>query len=168
MVTERPRQLFRGSVALLIEDSRSNLLMVQQASPEKGFGWSLPAGGIESNEDPLTAVYREAEEELGVRIKITNFFKIYSLEREGRTSEAFAFVFWANHIPLEILRLPAQEILAAKYISYREIVAMDRKGELYKPLYNRQIIKDWRSHPQRFSLGVLSPFIPLSKQTPLI
>ena len=71
-------------------------LEVQQAAVEKGFGWSLPSGGIESGEDPLKAALREGEEELGVRVRVTDLARIYTLERVGRTNEAFIYIFWAE------------------------------------------------------------------------
>jgi len=56
------------------------VLLVQEAVKEAGT-WNQPAGWLEKYENPVLGAKREAEEEIGFKIKITGFLGVYSLDR---------------------------------------------------------------------------------------
>ena len=60
------KQLFRKGVSALILNEKDELLLVNLQSFETKF-FAIPGGGIEPNETIESAVYREIEEELGIK-----------------------------------------------------------------------------------------------------
>ena len=55
--------------AAIFSDGRV-LAAQRNAPPELAGGWEFPGGKIESGETPETALARECNEELGIRIKV--------------------------------------------------------------------------------------------------
>lgn len=93
----------------------------------------FPGGGIETNEDPLTAAVREVEEEVGIIIDPSeaSFMGIYSNIMETKT------------ILLNVFLFPDQPVLATRgqWLS----INRDKLSELYRgqiPTPNHQIIDD--------------------------
>lgn len=56
---------FRAGVGAVIIGSDGRVLAFERA--DTPGAWQLPQGGLEDGEDPLTAVLREIEEEVGLR-----------------------------------------------------------------------------------------------------
>ncbi len=64
-----------GVGVMVVEDGR--ILLVHRAMiPEKGK-WSIPAGFVDSGEDPQETAVREAEEETGLVVVITGLVDVY-------------------------------------------------------------------------------------------
>ncbi len=61
------RALLLPAVSLIIEDDRGRLLLVRQ---DADGPWFTVGGMVEPDEDPLTAAYREAQEEIGTEVAI--------------------------------------------------------------------------------------------------
>ena len=61
----RPGRL-RRNVGLVITDGHGKVLAGLRSHANGGKAWQLPQGGIERNERPLQAAYRELEEETGI------------------------------------------------------------------------------------------------------
>ncbi|QDG53955.1 methyltransferase domain-containing protein [Persicimonas caeni] len=55
-----------GAYALLVEND-AVLLVRKQRGPYRGC-WDLPGGGLETNESPVEALFREVQEETGLRL----------------------------------------------------------------------------------------------------
>ncbi|GAB4330397.1 MAG: NUDIX hydrolase [Phototrophicales bacterium] len=67
-----------AAIAFIVENDR--LLLVQRAyDPGKGK-WGLPGGFIEAGEDPKETARREALEETGLNIEITNLLDVFFVE----------------------------------------------------------------------------------------
>jgi ADP-ribose pyrophosphatase YjhB (NUDIX family) len=67
---------------LVVQDSK--LLLVQRAiDPWKGY-WYLPAGYVESDENPVHAAEREAQEETGFEIHVKELVDIYFYNDDPR------------------------------------------------------------------------------------
>jgi 8-oxo-dGTP pyrophosphatase MutT (NUDIX family) len=56
---------FRPAVRALVVDQHKNFLMVRLVFPH-GTWWVLPGGGIDADEDHITALHRELNEEVGL------------------------------------------------------------------------------------------------------
>jgi ADP-ribose pyrophosphatase YjhB (NUDIX family) len=65
-------------VAVVITDGDKVLLCKRATQLGYGGLWCLPSGHIDLNEDFLTAGYREAEEESGVRVEIQSILSVVS------------------------------------------------------------------------------------------
>ena len=82
------------AAVLITKPSSDDLLIVHPAKP--GTPWQLPGGIVEQDESPLDAVRREAREELGLDLRITerDLFAVEWLQatRPGRRNR-LAFLF---------------------------------------------------------------------------
>jgi len=67
----KPGKDFIGSgVGAVIMNERAEILLLKRKkAPEKGY-WSIPGGTVEFGEKLNTAITREIEEELGVKVKV--------------------------------------------------------------------------------------------------
>lgn len=57
--------LYRPNVAAIIIRGDGRILIAERMSPEGA--WQFPQGGVGKNEDPVAALEREVEEEVGLR-----------------------------------------------------------------------------------------------------
>ena len=79
-----------GVGVMVVKDGR--LLLVRRAMvPEKGK-WSIPAGFVDSGEDPRETAVREAEEETGLQVVITGLVDVY-FNRPARPNQPGASIF---------------------------------------------------------------------------
>ncbi len=58
------RNKYRSNVAIVLCNNRNQVLWARRIGHD---GWQFPQGGIDQNESTLDAVYREMEEELGLK-----------------------------------------------------------------------------------------------------
>jgi putative (di)nucleoside polyphosphate hydrolase len=56
---------YRPGVGLVLLNARGLAFVAQRIEPPGNDAWQFPQGGIDEGEDPLTAVLREMEEEIG-------------------------------------------------------------------------------------------------------
>lgn len=70
-------------VVSVIVERKGKLLGIERSD---GLGISLPAGIINWDETPKEAVLREAKEETGLTLKITDLFGVYSQPRKEITN----------------------------------------------------------------------------------
>ncbi|MFD9225946.1 NUDIX hydrolase [Streptomyces sp. NPDC060064] len=61
---------------VLIEDTRGVLLIRRAIAPYRGY-WDIPGGQCEAGEHPADTAVREALEETGWEIKITELFGVW-------------------------------------------------------------------------------------------
>lgn len=57
------RDGFRANVGIVLSNADGHLLLAGRAGQR---GWQFPQGGIEPEEDPMDAMYRELREEIGL------------------------------------------------------------------------------------------------------
>jgi len=121
-------------VGCLIEKN-GKFLLVQEGQKERGK-WNQPAGWLDKGENPIQGVKREAEEETGLKIKITNFLGIYSLFRKNvklypKTKPVYLhcikLLFVGKIVGEKIKKLDKKEIQNIKWFKPKEIFAMDKK-----------------------------------------
>lgn len=70
--------------AIIVEDDR--ILLVKRAHPPRIGWWCIPAGFMEWDEHPTQTAVRELEEETGVKIRLREFFEVYSGNDDPRTN----------------------------------------------------------------------------------
>ena len=74
--------------AVIIEEGK--ILLMHRVVGEKEY-WILPGGGVEEDDADLeSALIRECEEELGVRVEVGEFFTNSYFDMDGET--------WEQHI----------------------------------------------------------------------
>jgi ADP-ribose pyrophosphatase YjhB (NUDIX family) len=87
------RSLPRGASKVVIVE-RGRVLMVKAARGlTKGY-WNLPGGFISYTEHPTVSACREAEEELGIRVRLRGLLGVYSetFPRTGGYMISFAYL----------------------------------------------------------------------------
>lgn len=145
------------SVAVFISNEEKKLLMVRRADGDDGGGkWGFPAGSIDAHEDPMTVAVREAKEETGFDVELIDVLRIITIDR-GDDASGLAFTFRARIIG-GVMSLPKDEISDCRYFAPDEIEAMLKRGEIYKPEYNIENLKNWREG-RSYPLEIIQPLI---------
>ena len=64
---------FGLAVKALVKDAQGRCLLIRRSQESKHFRgqWDLPGGKVDSGEDFTSALYREAGEEIGLKVSIT-------------------------------------------------------------------------------------------------
>ena len=108
--------------AIILEnDSGELLLALRDNKPTIPFPncWDLIGGHVEENETPEQALEREYEEELGLTLRESKFFKKY-ICLKGDAYDNIKYIFYAKiNIPIEEITL--YEGQCAKYFMKEEI-----------------------------------------------
>jgi putative (di)nucleoside polyphosphate hydrolase len=130
---KRPAKYFRAGVGAVIVDDRGRILALER-SDYRG-AWQLPQGGLEKGETPLQGVYREVEEETGIKRRQLNLMSqypealVYELPPRAQTKKSgmgqvqFWFFFRYGGPTDGSPTPPSGEFAAAKWASFDRIVA---------------------------------------------
>ncbi|WP_448319703.1 NUDIX hydrolase, partial [Streptomyces sp. CO7] len=104
----------------LIRDASGRVLIVDPSYKE---GWDLP-GGMVDDEEPVAALERELQEELGIRgARVGRLLVVDSMPKEvyGRAHVACVYAVHPRRPPaVEELVLQQEELRAAEYVTERE------------------------------------------------
>jgi ADP-ribose pyrophosphatase YjhB (NUDIX family) len=101
------------AAAVLVEMDGRVLLVRRVNEPFRGM-WTLPAGFVDSGEDPAEAAARECLEETGLRVHVTNVREIIP-GREHERGADFVIVYHAEVVSCELV--PADDADAAEWFS---------------------------------------------------
>jgi len=118
---------------------KNKLLLTKRARiPFKGW-WDLPGGFVERGENAEEAILRELEEETGLKIKIKNFFGIYSgtFSSSFESFDILSIVYFAQGSgePLRAL----DDVSQSKWFAKKEIpskIAFDSNQKIIKDFLN--------------------------------
>lgn len=97
--------------AVVIENSAGHILLVRHSYGPRG--WSLPGGGIASDEDPREAALREIEEELGLRLAEIEKIAVLAEEVYGSLLSAHLFTARTDLQP----RPDGREVIEAAFFA---------------------------------------------------
>ncbi|MAF13971.1 MAG: hypothetical protein CMI53_03695 [Parcubacteria group bacterium] len=111
-----------------IIEKNNKFLLVQEAGHSRGL-WNQPAGWLDNFENIAQGAQREAEEETGLKIKLTGLLGVYNLVKPKRKHHAVKFIFAAKPLTAKI-KLDPDEILDAKWFTLEEVKALKRKRVL--------------------------------------
>ena len=78
------RAKFRAAVAAMVFDEQGRILLFKHTY--RKFEWGIPAGGLEYNEQPDTAIVREFFEETGMQIKVEKLLLAESSKEDRNIS----------------------------------------------------------------------------------
>lgn len=125
--------MFRKGVSAIIVNNKNEFLLVNLESFEDKY-FAIPGGGVEKEETLKDAVYRELDEELGIKQKDLQIigqsdiplrfkFKVIKLNRDGVEYEGseryfFGFKFVGSESDV---RLQEGEIRSYKWVSYENL-----------------------------------------------
>lgn len=125
--------MFRKGVSAIIINDKNEFLLVNLESFEDKY-FAIPGGGVEQEETLKAAVYRELDEELGIKekhlqivgqsnIPVRFKFKVIKLNRDGVKYEGseryfFGFKFVGSESDI---KLQEGEIRSYKWVSYENL-----------------------------------------------
>jgi len=125
--------------ANIIEKDNKILLMQETLEKVKGK-WNFPAGRLDVDEDIITCVKREGEEETGFKLKPIYLVGIYQ-HYLTLDHNVVLFVFKSEIIGGE-LTIP-KEAMDVKWFSFEEIQELNKKG-LLRNAYIQKAIEDYK------------------------
>lgn len=118
---------------LIIESTNHSILFLKQYRfPTNSYGWELPMGGIETDEESIDAASRELSEETGISIQLRKLGEFHPAP--GLTPQK-VFVFCGEISDLEVQKVidfneQVDEIIERRFFSYEEISSMIKNGEI--------------------------------------
>lgn len=151
-MTERP---YRLNVGAVVFNHAGRVLIARRADVPNAFegppgGWQLPQGGIDADEDPRQAVFRELEEEIGtsnVRVLaehpewLTYDFPpglagAVARRYRGQRQRWFALRFLGDDSEIRLDRDPDPEFDAWRWAELQELptLAVNFKRRIYQEL----------------------------------
>ena len=78
------RPKFRAAVAAMVFDEQGRILLFKHTY--RKIEWGIPAGGLEYNEQPESAIVREFLEETGMQIKVEKLLLAESSKEDRNIS----------------------------------------------------------------------------------
>jgi len=139
----RPAQYFRAGAGAIIVNNEGYVLAIERA--DIAGAWQLPQGGLDEDEEPLDAAYREIAEETGIEKADLEFLKaypeplIYELPREARSKKTgrgqalYWFLFHFHGNPRAWT--PTRESRGSQWMPLGRVV--DGATTFRKPMYAR-------------------------------
>ncbi len=134
---------YRRNVGALLFNRAGKLFVARRADVPNAEGpaggWQLPQGGIDANEDPRVAVFRELEEEIGtanaeilaehpdwLRYDLPPHLVGVALggKYRGQTQKWFALRFLGDDSEIDLTRDPDPEFDAWRWASLADLPAM--------------------------------------------
>lgn len=154
MELKRKRLPVSISAAVLIEDEKGRLLLVQQEAKWKEGEWGPPAGRVHAFESPTEVALRETKEETGLEVELIDLVGVYTVPRGAHTT-SIGFVFRGKIVSGKIA-LQKGEIKNCKYFSPKKLEELIKKDEIYKPEFSIPVIKDWQAG-KSYPLEIIRP-----------
>jgi 8-oxo-dGTP pyrophosphatase MutT (NUDIX family) len=112
----------------VIRQNDGKYLLVQEMQPMVYGLWNIPAGHVDKGESIEEAAVREVKEETGYEVELGNKIGIYHEIIETPIRHAFTATIIGGE-----LKVQADEILDAKWLSFNEITTMKHEGKLRAP-----------------------------------
>ena len=140
---------FRSGVGIILLNKNNKIFVAKRIDNPKNF-WQMPQGGVDNNEDFLSAAYRELEEETSIKnvelIKEIDEMTTYELpdnllgviwkgKYKGQKQKWFIMRFEGNDNEINIKTKKA-EFLEWKWTDIEQItnLVVDFKLDIYKKL----------------------------------
>ena len=144
--------MYRRCVGMMILNTNNEILVGRRLDNESGY-WQMPQGGIDENENPEEAVWREMREEIGTNkaklFKTSNHWVKYEIPQEtldkipwggtyiGQTQKWFIFKFSGQNNDINVDTINP-EFSEWKWMNYKELIesAIPFKRKVYKAILN--------------------------------
>ena len=141
---------YRRCVGIMILNNKNQILVGRRLDHPSGY-WQMPQGGIDENENPEEAVWREMMEEIGTNkaeiYKVSNQWINYEIPKEtlnhlpwgkkyiGQTQKWFIFKFTGENDDINV-KTPNPEFSEWKWIQYNDLIknAVPFKQVVYKTI----------------------------------
>ncbi|MBN2695797.1 NUDIX domain-containing protein [bacterium] len=132
---------YRPVVVAIIINKNGEFLLVQSAKGNNP--WLFPQGGIESNEDPAEALFREVEEETGIKSSELTILQdnVYYQEldappdrknKRGFENGKAYFYIYCTYRGDGSLTLQEEEIISYKWVNKDDLIILLTQGRSTK------------------------------------
>jgi putative (di)nucleoside polyphosphate hydrolase len=140
----RPAQYFRAAAGAMIVNDDGDVLAIERA--DIAGAWQLPQGGLDEDEEPLDAAYREIAEETGIEKADLEVLKacpeplVYELPPEARSKKTgrgqvlYWFLFHYVGSPQRV-GTATRESRGSQWMPFAQLV--DGATSFRKPMYAR-------------------------------
>jgi 8-oxo-dGTP pyrophosphatase MutT (NUDIX family) len=146
-------------VLIIDEDNEKVLLIKEKYEKKDSYFWNIIKGtyGDHGSETILETAIREAKEETGAKIALTDILGVYLINRDGKTRIQFVFTACIiNGAPiiadLEEQKVRNESISEIKWFSKDELQAMTPNNFISDTTY--QILNEWLLG-ERYPLKIL-------------
>ncbi|WP_288147232.1 RNA pyrophosphohydrolase [Thomasclavelia cocleata] len=145
-----PDNVFRANVGAILVNNNGYVMVFERLKIKNA--WQFPQGGLNENEEPLDAIYREILEETGLTMEtltlISEFpeWLAYELDEKMRSSKHgrgqvqkwFLFEFKGNDNQIDIVNVEEQEFSAWKWMKISEVLEIvpSFRKSIYRKLAN--------------------------------
>ena len=143
---------YRSGVGIVVLNKNNNVFVARRIDNPKNF-WQMPQGGVDKNEDFLTAAFRELDEETSIKsvelIKELDGFITYNLpdhllgiiwkgKYKGQTQKWFVMRFIGEDSEINI-NTKHPEFLEWKWVELSEItkLVVNFKLDLYQEVQRK-------------------------------
>ncbi|MDL2225400.1 NUDIX domain-containing protein [Eubacteriales bacterium OttesenSCG-928-M02] len=131
--------LLHHAVCTWILNDREELLL-QRRSEEKPFApgmWDNSfSGHVDTGESLLSAVLREGEEELGIRLKKEKLWYLFTCPYRGsipgsayEENELYDIFLYRDDVEIGDISFPDGEVAEVRYVHYKEVERMWKAGD---------------------------------------
>lgn len=122
--------LIHREVGICIFNSQGKVLIQQRAFTKKHEPgkWKITAGHIAAGEDPKTGMQRELEEELGIKVEMEFFNKIFNRSEEHQQSR-FLYSYFGKYDGNKFT-LQKKEVEQVKWVKPDEVSNQDEQGKI--------------------------------------
>lgn len=118
-----------GAACVVAVDEDDNILMVKQYRyPVSKVMYEVPAGKLDSGEEPINCARRELEEETGY--KANNFDLIGSLYPAPAYSNEIIYIYLATKLTKTNMSLDEDEFLVCEKIKISKVLEMIMNGQI--------------------------------------
>jgi ADP-ribose pyrophosphatase YjhB (NUDIX family) len=120
-------------VLVLVEDD-GRYVLVQEAKPERGYPWYIPAGSVEPGESIVEATQRETLEEAGLVVQPQHVLRIEHVIPRGQdrghpAPELWRFVVVAEATGGTLKTVADEHTLQARWFRPEELQSLRLRGD---------------------------------------
>ncbi len=123
---------------VVLKDEKDRYLLVQEKQPNAYGLWNLPAGWIDEGETLQQAAVREAKEEVGLDVELTDQKPLVSVLNKSKNRMLNSF---GARIIGGQLTPQKEELLDAKWYSLEEVAELDKAGKIRDPWVIKSILE---------------------------
>ncbi|NBK21005.1 MAG: NUDIX domain-containing protein [Spirochaetia bacterium] len=128
-----PTGLYHVVVSVWTINERSQILLTLR-SPQKHLMpnlWESTSGSVQAGEDSLNAALRELREETGIVASLEEITFLGTTRKEASFVDIFIV---RKKVDLSEIILQEDETVAAKWVTFSQLQAMESRGELAFPI----------------------------------
>ncbi len=126
-------KLFHNEVALWIIDKNNKKILLQRRNKNKLSNpnkLAICAGHVVEDETIQEALFKEAQEELGLDLKRYKFKRLITIKKESPKNYCFSHHFYIiAQIPISDFKIQEEELSEVLYMDYDELLARVKNGD---------------------------------------